>query len=115
MNLPYGSAQTKPGCESKVRECGIRPAPVETATLAVEKSTMKVNEKKVFVVACGTATAIIIAGAISLLTAQPVAATPQFATQTGKSCTDCHTSPEGGASLTPFGEKFKANGNKLPK
>jgi hypothetical protein len=37
------------------------------------------------------------------------------ATQTGKSCGECHTDPKGGGALTAFGEKFKANGNKLPK
>ena len=76
---------------------------------------MKVNAKKVFVLACGTATAAVIAGAASLLIAQPVAATAQFAAQTGKSCGDCHTNPQGGGALTAFGEKFKANGNKMPK
>jgi hypothetical protein len=76
---------------------------------------MKVNAKEVFVLACGTATAAVIVGAVSLLIAQPVAATTQFAAQTGKSCGDCHTNPQGGGALTALGEKFKANGNKLPK
>jgi len=39
----------------------------------------------------------------------------QFAKDTGKSCADCHTNPKGGGALTPLGEAFKANGNKLPK
>jgi hypothetical protein len=39
----------------------------------------------------------------------------QFAKETGKSCADCHTNPKGGGALTPLGESFKANGNKLPK
>jgi hypothetical protein len=76
---------------------------------------MKVNVKKAFVVACGMAAALVIAGATSLIVSQPAAATPQFAKDTGKSCGDCHTNPQGGGALTAFGEKFKANGNKMPK
>jgi hypothetical protein len=75
---------------------------------------MKVNARKSFLFACGTAGALVIAGAVSLLTAQPAAATMQFAKETGKSCGDCHSDPKGGGALTPFGEKFKANGNKMP-
>jgi hypothetical protein len=76
-----------------------------------------VNEKlsKGFVLASSTAVAVMIAGIGSLLIFQPAAATTQFANQTGKSCGDCHTDPKGGGALTAFGEKFKANGNKLPK
>jgi cytochrome c5 len=76
---------------------------------------MKVKAKKGFVLACGTAAAVMIAAVTSLVVFQPAAATAQFAAQTGKSCGDCHTDPKGGGALTAFGEKFKANGNKLPK
>jgi hypothetical protein len=76
---------------------------------------MKVKSMKGFVFACGTSAAVMIAGVTSLFINQPAAATAQFATQTGKSCGDCHTDPKGGGALTTFGEKFKANGNKLPK
>jgi len=76
---------------------------------------MKVNAKSVFVLACGAASAVALAGAVALLTVEPVAATAQFATQTGKSCADCHTNPQGGGALTALGQAFKANGNKLPK
>jgi mono/diheme cytochrome c family protein len=65
--------------------------------------------------ACATAFSIVGAAAASLILVQPAAATAQFATETGKSCGDCHTNAAGGGPLTPFGEKFKANGNKLPK
>ena len=68
-----------------------------------------------YAVACATAAAAVIAGIASLSLIQPALATPQFAKETGKYCTDCHTSASGGGALTPFGEKFKANGNKLPK
>ncbi len=76
---------------------------------------MKVNVNKAFVLACGMAAALVIAGATSLVVSQPAAATAQFAKDTGKSCGDCHTNPQGGGALTPLGEKFKANGNKMPK
>lgn len=76
---------------------------------------MKINAKMTLVLACGTAAATLIAGVASLLVSQPAAATAQFAKETGKSCGDCHTNAQGGGALTPFGEAFKANGNKLPK
>jgi cytochrome c5 len=61
------------------------------------------------------AVAVLAIGATSLLVlAQPAAATAQFATDTGKSCGDCHTNPKGGGPLTALGAAFKANGNKLP-
>jgi hypothetical protein len=76
---------------------------------------MKVNERSAFALACATAAAAVTIGAASLVMSQPAAATAQFAKDTGKSCGDCHTNPQGGGALTPFGEQFKANGNKLPK
>ncbi len=75
---------------------------------------MKLNIQKTFVAACGTAAAVVLIGALSLIASRPAAATVQFAKDTGKSCADCHTAAKGGGPLTPFGEKFKANGNKLP-
>jgi hypothetical protein len=60
------------------------------------------------------ATVTLIAGTVCLITARPAEATPKFATDTGKACGECHVSPAGGGKLTPFGEAFKANGNKLP-
>ena len=71
--------------------------------------------KLTFVLACSAAATARIGGAASLLVAQPAGATVQFAKDTGKSCADCHTNPKGGGALTPLGEAFKANGNKLPK
>jgi hypothetical protein len=76
---------------------------------------MKAKAKPRFVLVCGAVAAIVIAGAMSLIIVQPAAATAQFAKDTGKSCGDCHTNSQGGGPLTPFGEKFKANGNKMPK
>ena len=76
---------------------------------------MKRKAKMRYVLACSTAAAIVIAGATSLLVSRPAVATAQFAKDTGKACGDCHVKPTGGGPLTPLGEKFKANGNKLPK
>lgn len=42
-------------------------------------------------------------------------AKPEFAAQTKLPCGQCHQNPAGGGKLKSFGEKFKANGNKLPK
>jgi hypothetical protein len=75
---------------------------------------MKSDSIQALVLSCGTAAAVMI-GAVALVISRPAAATQQFAMETGKSCADCHTNPKGGGALTPFGEKFKANGNKLPK
>jgi mono/diheme cytochrome c family protein len=59
--------------------------------------------------------ALVIAVALSLFLAPSARATEAFAKQTGQACGQCHTSAKGGGPLTPAGEKFKANGNKLPK
>jgi hypothetical protein len=75
---------------------------------------LKVQANKRLAIAGATIVVAGIAAAISLVAVRPAAATPQFATQTGKACGDCHTSAKGGGALTPLGEKFKANGNKMP-
>jgi mono/diheme cytochrome c family protein len=71
--------------------------------------------KDAWALASAAVALVVVAVATSLVVIQPAAATAQFAKDTGKSCGDCHTSAQGGGPLTPFGEKFKANGNKLPK
>jgi len=76
---------------------------------------MRAYGKRTFVLACSMAAAAVIVGAVSLIISRPAAATAQFARDTGKVCGDCHTAATGGGPLTPFGEKFKANGNKMPK
>lgn len=76
---------------------------------------MKVCGREVIVLACGAAAAVLIAGAASLVTVRTANAKPEFAAQTGLPCGRCHVNPAGGGKNTPFGEKFKANGNKLPK
>jgi hypothetical protein len=76
---------------------------------------MKLTATPTFLLACGTAAGLVIALAGLLVVSQPAMATAQFAKQTGKACGDCHTATAGGGPLTPFGDKFKANGNKLPQ
>jgi hypothetical protein len=75
---------------------------------------MEAKEKKLFVFTCSTVAAIVIAGAASLIISRPAAATAQFAADTKQACGACHTNPQGGGALTALGEKFKANGNKMP-
>ncbi len=75
---------------------------------------MKVNAKSAFALACGTAGAVLVTCAASLILSRPATGTPQFAKETGKACGECHTNTKGGGALTPLGEKFKANGNKMP-
>jgi mono/diheme cytochrome c family protein len=75
---------------------------------------MKVTASKAFTIVTGSAGAIAIVSTIALIISQPATATPQFAKETGKVCGDCHVSAKGGGPLTPLGEKFKANGNKMP-
>ena len=79
----------------------------------MEKANMQVHATKAVVLVCGTAAAILIAGAMSLTVSQPANATPQYAQQTGKACGFCHQNPAGGGALKPAGEKFKANDHKL--
>lgn len=42
-----------------------------------------------------------------------VSAKPEFTQQTKLPCGQCHSNPAGGGKLKAFGEKFKANGNKV--
>jgi hypothetical protein len=68
------------------------------------------------IVAAGFGAAVVLLAAAATLTmVSPASAKPEFAAQTGKPCGTCHTNPGGGGALKPFGEKFKANGNKMPK
>jgi hypothetical protein len=80
-----------------------------------DKWNMKTTEKNWFLLTCGTAAAVVIAGSLSLIVSLPAAATAQFATETKQACAACHTNPQGGGALTALGEKFKANGNKMPQ
>jgi hypothetical protein len=75
---------------------------------------MKHHPGKMLVIRSVKSVAILIGGMVSLVIALPASATPGFAQDTGKSCGSCHVSAKGGGDLTPYGEKFKANGNKIP-
>jgi hypothetical protein len=56
----------------------------------------------------------VFAGATAVLVGTtPAVAKPEFAAQTKLPCGQCHANPAGGGKLKAFGEKFKANGNKL--
>jgi hypothetical protein len=59
--------------------------------------------------------AIFVAGTAGMIISLPAKATPQFASDTGKPCGQCHESPSGAGKLTAFGEAFKKNGYKLPQ
>jgi len=74
---------------------------------------MEVNRNNALVI-FGAAAVILISGTASLIVSRPAEATPKFATETGKACGQCHENAAGGGKLTPLGEAFKANGNKLP-
>jgi len=85
-----------------------------TVDVNLGECPLKAQAKKRLAVAGATAMVVGFGATMSLISIRPVAATAQFATQTGKSCGDCHTNAKGGGPLTPLGEKFKANGNKMP-
>ena len=75
---------------------------------------MKAKVKPSASLAYGATMAVLVGGMAALVFSQPAAATVKFATDTGKACGACHVNASGAGKLTPFGEKFKANGNKLP-
>jgi hypothetical protein len=74
---------------------------------------MKTTTKRYFLAGAGSA-AVMLFVMIGVLAGRPAIATAQFAKDTGKSCGACHTAAAGGGPLTPLGEKFHANGDKLP-
>jgi hypothetical protein len=82
---------------------------------ATEHKIMKVCGKVAFVFICGGAAAMLFAGAASLMTSRPASAKPEYAAQTGLPCGRCHVNPSGGGKNTTFGDKYKANGHKVPK
>ena len=75
---------------------------------------MKINARNALVLVFSTAAFILVAGTACLIISRPAEATPQYASETGKACGQCHESATGGGKLTSFGEAFKAKGNKLP-
>ena len=75
---------------------------------------MKVSGKDWHNVAVCASAAMMIAAAAAVMLSQEAAANAKFAKDTGKSCVACHTNAKGGGPLTPLGDQFKANGNKMP-
>jgi hypothetical protein len=66
-------------------------------------------------VSAGISAALVVGASAYLMASTPANAKPEFAAQTGLPCSQCHQNPAGGGKLKSFGEKFKANGNKLPQ
>jgi hypothetical protein len=66
-------------------------------------------------VAAAVGAALLVGATTVLFMPTSASAKPEFAAQTGKACGACHTNPSGGGALKPLGQKFKANGNKMPK
>jgi hypothetical protein len=64
-------------------------------------------------VAVGITGAVFVVGAVTVFGAAPANAKPEFSAATKLPCGQCHANPAGGGKLKAFGEKFKANGNKL--
>ena len=60
------------------------------------------------------ATAAVAVAMIVLSAPHAARATPQFGTQTGLPCTQCHADLNTPMNLTDFGKAFLANGNKVP-
>jgi len=58
--------------------------------------------------------AALMMGLVSILPMQKAQATPAYAAQTKLPCAKCHVNPAGGGPRTDFGNKFQANGHKLP-
>lgn len=75
---------------------------------------MKAQARDGFLIASGSAAALLIVGTLALCFSRAAGATEQFAKQTGKSCEACHVGTPSAQALTSLGEQFKANGNKLP-
>ncbi len=74
---------------------------------------MKVHARNTTILICGTAAALLVAGALTVTASRTANATPAYAQQTGKACGFCHANPAGGGALKDAGKKFQANGHKL--
>lgn len=63
--------------------------------------------------ACAFGAAALVAAAMVVAGPREAAAKPEFSQQTSLPCGQCHANPAGGGKLKAFGERFKANGNKV--
>ena len=62
---------------------------------------------------CALGAAALVAAAVLVAAPREASAKPEFSQQTSLPCGQCHSNPAGGGKLKSFGEKFKANGNKV--
>lgn len=73
------------------------------------------SAKSIMLSVVASLTAVMLAaGFVALIGARPARALPQYATQTGLPCSQCHQTATGGP-LTDFGKAFQANGHKVPE
>lgn len=79
-----------------------------------ENDLSKPRGVSIMPITIGIAAALLIGASIVLIAPRDASAKPEFAAQTGLPCGQCHVNPAGGGKLKAFGEKFKANGFKLP-
>lgn len=80
------------------------------------EGSMPVSVKPlVLVFASGLLSVILAIGIIVLNAPRPAQATPQFGTQTGLACGQCHADLNTPSKLTDFGTAFHANGDKVPE
>jgi hypothetical protein len=82
-------------------------------TYAGLRGTSNLIRTRGICLAAGIATALFAGATLALVGTAPANAKPEFAAQTKLPCGQCHVNPAGGGKLKAFGEKFKANGNKL--
>jgi hypothetical protein len=71
-----------------------------------------IAENIVFAGASTVTIGFVVAAVALIVSHQETAASPVYSRQTNLPCEQCHTRS---GKLTAFGEKFKANGNKLPE
>jgi mono/diheme cytochrome c family protein len=76
---------------------------------------MDIGSRSAFTLAGSVSAGVLLAGSLWLSLAPAARATEAFAKQTGQPCGQCHAAAAGGGPLTPYGTKFKDNGNKVPK
>ena len=75
--------------------------------------TSNPNRRTAHYLAVSLMASVLMTGATALFLAAPANAKPEFSAETKLPCGQCHANPAGGGKLKAFGEKFKANGNKL--
>lgn len=63
--------------------------------------------------ACAFGAAALVAAAMLVAALREASAKPEFSQQTSLPCGQCHSNPAGSGKLKAFGERFKANGNRV--